>query len=56
MNVGSEEAHIKIQKGTTLSNTNRWTEKMKVKLLKIGERQRNRGHEFKKRMNEKSMG
>ena len=35
MNFVSEEARIEINKGTTLNNTNEWTNEMKVNLLKI---------------------
>ena len=32
---------MKIEEGTTWSNTNKWTTKLKVNLLKIEERARN---------------
>ena len=52
INFGKEEAQIKIEEGTILSNTNKWTTKMKVKLLKIEEREKNRGRRFMKKVKE----
>ena len=43
MNVGRENAQIEIEEDTTLNKTNKWTIEMKVNLLKIEERERNRG-------------
>ena len=52
MNVGSEKAQIESEVDTTLNNTHKWTTEMKVNLLKIEERERNRGRRFMKRMKE----
>ena len=52
MNVGSEEAKIQIEQDKTLNKTNKWITEMKVNLLKIEERERNRGSGFMKRMKE----
>ena len=52
MNVGSEKAQIEIEEDTTLNNTNKWTTEMKVNLLKVEERERNRGRGVMKRMKE----
>ena len=52
MNVGSEKAQIESEEDTTLNNTHKWTTEMKVNLLKIEERERNRGRRFMKRMKE----
>ena len=52
MNVGSEKAQIEIEEDTTLNNTNKWTTEMKVNLLKIQKRERNRGRGLIKRMKE----
>ena len=52
MNVGSEKAQIESEEDTTLNNTHKWTTEMKVNLLKIEERERNRGRRFLKRMKE----
>ena len=51
MNVRSEKAQIEIE-DTTLKSTHKWTTEMKVNLLKIEERERNRGRGFMKRMKE----
>ena len=51
-NAGSEKVQIEIELDTTLNNTNKWTSEMKVNLLKIEERKRNRGRGFIKRMKE----
>ena len=51
MNVRSEKAQIEIE-DTTLKSTHKWTTEMKVNLLKIEERERNRGHGFMKRIKE----
>ena len=51
-NVGSEKAQIETELDTTLNNSNKWTTEMKVNLLKIKERKRNRGRGFMKRMKE----
>ena len=42
MNVGSEKANIEIEQNTILNNTNKWKKEMKVDLLKIEKRERNR--------------
>ena len=52
MNVRSEKAQIEIEEDTTLKSTHKWTTEMKVNLLKIEERERNRGRGFMKRMKE----
>ena len=52
MNVGSEKAQTESKEDTTLNNTHKWTTEMKVNLLKIEERERNRGRRFMKRMKE----
>ena len=52
MNVRSEKAQIEIEEDTTLKSTHKWTTEMKVNLLKIEERERNRGHGFMKRIKE----
>ena len=51
-NAGSEKVQIETELDTTLNNTNKWTSEMKVNLLKIEERKRNRGRGFIKRMKE----
>ena len=50
MNVGSEKAQV--EEDTTLNNTNKRTTEMEVNLLKIEDRERNRGRRFMKRMKE----
>ena len=52
MNVGSENAQIEIKENTILNNTNKQTTEMKVNLLRIEERERNRGRGFMKRKKE----
>ena len=52
INFGKEETQIKIEEGKILSNTNKWITKMKVNLLKIEERERNRGLRFLKKVKE----
>ena len=52
MNVRNEIAEIEIEEDTTLKSTHKWTTEMKVNLLKIEERERNQGREFRKRMKE----
>ena len=52
MNVGSKKAQIEIEEDTTLNNTNKWTTEMKVNLLKIQKREKNRGRGLIKRMKE----
>ena len=51
MNVRSEKAQIEIE-DTTLKSTHKWTTEMKVNLLKIEERERNRDRGFMKRIKE----
>ena len=52
MNVRSEKAQIEIEEDTNLSSTHKWTSEMKVNLLRIEERERNRSRGFMKRMKE----
>ena len=52
MNVRSEKAQIEIEEDTTLKSTHKWTTEMKVNLLKIEERERNRDRGFMKRIKE----
>ena len=52
VNVQSEKAQIEIEEDTTLKSTHKWTTEMKVNLLKIEERERNRGRGFMKRIKE----
>ena len=52
MNVRNEIAEIEIEEDTTLKSTHKCTTEMKVNLLKIEERERNQGPEFRKRMKE----
>ena len=52
MNVQSEKAQIEIEEDTTLKSTHKWTTEMKVNLLKIEERERNRDRGFMKRIKE----
>ena len=52
MNVQNEIAEIEIEEDTTLKSTHIRTTEMKVNLLKIEERERNQGREFRKRMKE----
>ena len=52
INIRSEKAQIEIEEDTALKSTHKWTTEMKVNLLKIEERERNRGRGFMKRMKE----
>ena len=52
MNVRNEIAEIEIEEDTTLKSTHKWITEKKVNLLKIEERERNQGREFRKRMKE----
>ena len=52
VNVQSEKAQIEIEEDTTLKSTHKWTTEMKVNLLKIEERERNRGRGFMKKIKE----
>ena len=52
MNIRSEKAQIEIEEDTALKSTHKWTTEMKVNLLKIEQRERNRGRGFMKRMKE----
>ena len=52
MNVRSEKTQIEKEEDKTLNSTHKWKNDMKVNLLKIEERERNRGRGFMKRMKE----
>ena len=52
MNVGSKKSKIETEQDKILNNISKWKNEMKVSLLKIEERERNRGRGFVKRMKE----
>ena len=52
INIRSEKAQIEIEEDTALKSTHKWTTEMKVNLLKIEERERNRDRGFMKRIKE----
>ena len=52
VNVQSEKGQIEIEEDTTLKSTHKWTTEMKVNLLKVEERERNRVLGFMKRIKE----
>ena len=52
MNVESEKVQIEIEEDTTLKSTHKWTTEMKVNLLRIEERERNRDRGFMKKIKE----
>ena len=52
INVRSEKTQIEIEEDTNLKSTHKWTTEMKVILLKIEKRERNRARGFMKRMKE----
>ena len=52
MNVRSQKTKIEIEEDTTLKSTHKWTTEMKVNLLKIEERERNRFRGFITRIKE----
>ena len=52
MNDNRKVTQNKVEQDTTTDNTNKWTNEMKVNLMKIEERERNRGRGFMKRMKE----